>query len=142
MTQVWCGPLLSNDGGMTAVAVRWSSIQDSRVSVLSLTEVYSEHRNMAPPNPTDASVASELPEGFSLALQNTKAQTSPPPESHQSIWLRRAAIISFWAVVVLLGLPVWWTTTAIYRAELPLQDMTDWAEGKVRRASRTIPYLR
>jgi hypothetical protein len=114
---------------------------NSRVFVLSWTEVYSEHRNMAPPNATDASVASELPGEPPLASQSTKAQTSPPPESHQSIWLRRAAIISFWAVAVLLGLPVWWTTTAIYRAELPLQDMTDWAEGKVRRARarRTIP---
>jgi len=111
----------------------------SRVSVLSLTEAYSEHGNMAPPNPIDAPVASQLPAEPPLAPQSTKAQSSPPPESHQSIWLRRAAIVSFWAVVVLLGLPVWWTTTAIYRAELPLQDMTDWAEGKVRRARRTIP---
>ncbi|KAF2132013.1 beta-lactamase/transpeptidase-like protein [Dothidotthia symphoricarpi CBS 119687] len=55
----------------------------------------------------------------------------PPPETKESIWLRRAAILSFWAVVVLLGLPVWLKTTAIYRAELPLQHMTDWAEGKV-----------
>ncbi|KAF3004272.1 GPI transamidase component [Curvularia kusanoi] len=87
---------------------------------------------MAPPMATDASPAPDMSNEHSGAdLKATDAQTSPPPETRESIWLRRAAIFSFWAVVVFLGLPVWWTTTAIYRAELPLQDMTDWAEGKV-----------
>lgn len=87
---------------------------------------------MAPPNAVDASSASAPTEEPPVAtLEATKARTTPPPESAESIWLRRAAILSFWAVVILLGLPVWWKTTAIYRAELPLQDMTDWAEGKV-----------
>lgn len=89
-------------------------------------------RNMASPNVADVSSPSASTTKPSvLTAENTKAPTAPPPESKQSIWLRRAAIVSFWAVVVLLGLPVWWKTTAIYRAELPLQDMTDWAEGKV-----------
>ncbi|KAA8614875.1 GPI transamidase component PIG-S [Pyrenophora tritici-repentis] len=52
-------------------------------------------------------------------------------QSKQSLLLRRLSIASFWAVVVFLGLPIWLKTTAIYRAELPLQEMTDWAEGKV-----------
>ena len=87
---------------------------------------------MAPPNAADVSSASEPTKASDETTANTsKARTSPPPESEEGIWLRRAAIISFWAVVVLIGLPVWWKTTAIYRAELPLQDMTDWAEGKV-----------
>lgn len=55
----------------------------------------------------------------------------PPPETQQSLWLRRAVIASFWAVVALLGLPIWLKTTAIYRADLPLQDMTAWADAKV-----------
>ncbi|KAF9699193.1 hypothetical protein EKO04_003153 [Ascochyta lentis] len=90
---------------------------------------------MAPPTAADASCASEPSKSSSIATEasSTPAQapTSPPPESKEGQWLRRAAILSFWAVVVLLGLPVWWKTTAIYRAELPLQDMTAWAEGKV-----------
>lgn len=91
---------------------------------------------MAPPNAADtssASVVGEEPSGVAAATapHAARAQASPPPETSESIWLRRAAILSFWAVVVFFGLPVWWKTTAIYRAELPLQDMTAWAEGKV-----------
>ncbi|KAF2476617.1 beta-lactamase/transpeptidase-like protein [Lindgomyces ingoldianus] len=59
------------------------------------------------------------------------APRQPPPETQESVWMRRAVISSFWAVVLFLGLPVWWKTTAIYRADLPLQTMTDWADGKI-----------
>ncbi|OAP62229.1 hypothetical protein AYL99_04432 [Fonsecaea erecta] len=53
----------------------------------------------------------------------------PPPEKPEAVSLRTKIVLSFWAVIVLLGLPVWWQTTSIYRASLPLQDMLDWAEG-------------
>ncbi|KAJ4384094.1 GPI transamidase component [Didymella sp. IMI 355093] len=87
---------------------------------------------MASTNAADASpAAAPTKETSASTPQPPNAQSGPPPESKEGIWLRRAAILSFWAVVVLLGLPVWWKTTAIYRAELPLQDMTDWAEGKI-----------
>lgn len=56
---------------------------------------------------------------------------SPPPELPESIRIRSLVILSFWAVVVCLGLPIWWRTTSIYRARLPLQDMLEWADGKV-----------
>jgi phosphatidylinositol glycan class S len=59
------------------------------------------------------------------------AQKQPPPQSPESIRTRRLVILSFWAVVLFLGLPIWWKTTMIYRANLPLQAMTDWSEGKV-----------
>ncbi|KAK8253681.1 GPI transamidase component PIG-S [Phyllosticta capitalensis] len=55
---------------------------------------------------------------------------SPPPETSKSITTRRLVISSFWAIVILLGLPLWWKTTTIYRAELPLQAMFDWSDGK------------
>jgi len=55
----------------------------------------------------------------------------PPPETKEAIMTRRWVILSFWTVVALLGLPVWWKTTTIYRADLPLQEMIDWADGKV-----------
>lgn len=58
------------------------------------------------------------------------AKKKPPPETRDAIWTRRFVILSFWAVVILVGLPVWWKTTTIYRADLPLQVMTDWADGK------------
>jgi phosphatidylinositol glycan class S len=72
-----------------------------------------------------------VPTSSSPAVDAPTAQKKPPPETRESLWLRRSVILSFWLVVVFLGLPVWWKTTAIYRAELPLQTMTDWAEGKV-----------
>ncbi|KAL1613039.1 GPI transamidase component [Paraconiothyrium brasiliense] len=69
------------------------------------------------------------PETTTMASTNNEPK-QPPPETQQSLWLRRAVIASFWAVVAFLGLPVWWKTTAIYRAELPLQDMTAWANAQ------------
>jgi len=60
---------------------------------------------------------------------NKKKQ--PPPESPESIRTRKLVILSFWAVVIFIGLPVWWKTTTVYRADLPLQEMLDWADGKV-----------
>jgi GPI-anchor transamidase subunit S len=59
------------------------------------------------------------------------ARVQPPPETPASISLRRWVVLSFWGVVIFLGLPIWWKTTTIYRASLPLQTMIDWAEGKV-----------
>jgi hypothetical protein len=63
------------------------------------------------------------------------------PEPRESIWLRRLAILSFWVVVLFFGLPIWLKTTAVYRAKLPLQQMTDWAEGKACITSLLTPPL-
>lgn len=58
-------------------------------------------------------------------------QRVPPPESAESIQTRFRVIASFWAVIIFLGFPIWWKTTSIYRAHLPIQEMVDWADGKV-----------
>ena len=55
----------------------------------------------------------------------------PPPETPRDVLRRRWLIVSFWAVVILLGLPIWYKTTAVYRAALPLDRMTAWSESKV-----------
>ena len=68
-----------------------------------------------------------------MSRNASDVRKEPPAETQQSVWLRRAVVASFWAVVALVGFPVWWQTTAIYRAELPLQDMTAWANAEVRR---------
>ncbi len=60
-----------------------------------------------------------------------KSPKRPPQETAESIRMRVLVIASFWAVVIILGLPVWIWTTSIHRARLPLQDMLDWADGKV-----------
>jgi phosphatidylinositol glycan class S len=62
------------------------------------------------------------------------AQRVPPPETPEAVQTRFRVIAAFWAVIIFLGFPIWWKTTSIYRAHLPIQDMADWADGKVRRA--------
>ncbi|KAI9766633.1 MAG: GPI transamidase component [Geoglossum simile] len=70
-------------------------------------------------------------DGGVVAHAKTAARKRPPPESPESVRIRTAVVLSFWAVVVFLGLPIWWKTTAIYRAKLPLREMVEWADGKV-----------
>ena len=65
------------------------------------------------------------------ALESVSAPRKPPPESVKDIRTRSLVIFSFWAIVIFLGLPVWWWTTSIHRSRLPLQEMLEWAEGKV-----------
>lgn len=60
------------------------------------------------------------------------ARKQPPPEKPADIRRRTLVIVSFWLIVLCLGLPIWWQTTTIYRAKLPLDDMLDWADGRVR----------
>ena len=68
----------------------------------------------------------------STGVKNTsEASKKPPPESRHDIRVRTLVISSFWAIVILLGLPVWWWTTSIHRSRLPLQEMLEWADGKV-----------
>lgn len=55
----------------------------------------------------------------------------PPPEKPSQTNNRTYIILSYWLVVIFLGLPVWWKTTAIYRANLPIDGMMQWADGKV-----------
>ena len=64
-------------------------------------------------------------------LGNVSVKKQPPPESSKSLRVRGLVIGSFWAIVIFFGLPIWWWTTSIYRARLPLQEMLEWADGKV-----------
>src|SRR5208282_4811081 len=68
------------------------------------------------------------------AVSAVPKKKEPPLESAESFRIRSLVIFSFWAIVLFLGLPVWWRTTAIYRARLPLSQMMDWADGRVRKA--------
>ncbi len=71
-------------------------------------------------------------DGPANAVAAVSLKSKPPPqETAQNVWIRRVVILSFWAVALFLGLPIWWKTTEVYRATLPLSQMTDWAEGKV-----------
>ena len=59
------------------------------------------------------------------------AMKEPPPEKKADVRRRSAVVLSFWMIVILLGLPIWWKTTSIYRANLPVEGMLQWADGKV-----------
>lgn len=71
------------------------------------------------------------PEGPAKAHEAAPAPQAPP-EKPADARRRSLIVLSFWVLVALLGVPMWWRTTSIYRAELPLSDMMDWADGKVR----------
>jgi len=74
------------------------------------------------------SVKSDTPaEGV---VQAVLARKQPPPESPQGVKTRRWIIFSFWAIAGLLGLPIWYATTTVPRAALPLESMDAWASGQ------------
>ncbi|MCJ1399659.1 GPI transamidase component [Xylographa trunciseda] len=75
---------------------------------------------------------------------NVKVSTAskkPPPETAHDIRVRTLVISSFWAIVILLGLPVWWWTTSIHRSRLPLQEMLEWADGKACRPTFPLQII-
>lgn len=59
------------------------------------------------------------------------SRKQPPPESPDGIKTRRWIIFCFWAIAGLLGLPIWYATTTVPRAALPLESMDAWASGQV-----------
>ncbi|KAL2863548.1 phosphatidylinositol-glycan biosynthesis class S protein-domain-containing protein [Aspergillus lucknowensis] len=65
-----------------------------------------------------------------LMTPKTSASSLPPPEKPSAIQTRFRVVAAFWAVILFLGFPIWWKTTSIYRAELPLEEMLNWAGGK------------
>lgn len=65
------------------------------------------------------------------AVEQVGKRKEVPPEKPENIRMRNLVIFAFWSVVLFLGLPVWWRTTSIYRARLPLRQMNDWADGRV-----------
>ncbi|OAA73671.1 Phosphatidylinositol-glycan biosynthesis class S protein [Cordyceps fumosorosea ARSEF 2679] len=69
--------------------------------------------------------ASALP-----AAEEEKGYTPPPPEKPSDTRRRSYIVWSYWLIVIFLGLPIWWQTTAIHRANLPLDSMMQWADGK------------
>ncbi|KAF2840475.1 hypothetical protein M501DRAFT_991468 [Patellaria atrata CBS 101060] len=84
-----------------------------------------------PPSPAPSiQDATNIPPKSGAVDALNKAK-QPPPESNETLWTRRLVILSFWAVVICLGIPIWWKTTTVYRAVLPLQAMMDWSDGKI-----------
>lgn len=63
--------------------------------------------------------------------QTTALTSKPPPETADEVRTRRYIILSLWAIIAFFGLPAWYATTTVPRADLPLHDMNSWAEGQV-----------
>jgi phosphatidylinositol glycan class S len=76
------------------------------------------------------------------AVEAPKVQKQPPPETAESILTRRYILLSFWALALFLGLPIWWKTTTVYRAPLPHDQMLEWADGKVRYSTEDAHTMR
>lgn len=84
--------------------------------------------------PAAAAEATTTSPGPSAAVSkhaSSSTRKEPPLEKPSDVRRRSQVIFSFWLIVLCLGLPIWWHTTAIPRANLPLDDMMNWADGKV-----------
>lgn len=64
-------------------------------------------------------------------MTTVEARKKAPAEKPEAISLRSKIVISFWVVILCLGLPTWLKTTEIYRASLPLEEMSAVIEGQV-----------
>ncbi|KAJ5092942.1 hypothetical protein N7456_008803 [Penicillium angulare] len=73
----------------------------------------------------------ESPKALANSTSQSATQRVPPPETSEAIHTRFRVIAAFWAVIIFLGFPIWWKTTSIYRAHLPIQEMVDWDDGKI-----------
>ncbi|KAJ5287878.1 hypothetical protein N7478_003564 [Penicillium angulare] len=73
----------------------------------------------------------ESPKALANSASQSTTQRVPPPETSEAIHTRFRVIAAFWAVIIFLGFPIWWKTTSIYRAHLPIQEMVDWDDGKI-----------
>ncbi|GJD04926.1 phosphatidylinositol-glycan biosynthesis class S protein [Colletotrichum higginsianum] len=51
-----------------------------------------------------------------------ESRKAPPPEKPSDVRRRSFVILAFWAIVLLLGLPIWWMTTSIYLRANKLQE--------------------
>ncbi|KAI1414191.1 phosphatidylinositol-glycan biosynthesis class S protein [Hypoxylon sp. FL1857] len=94
----------------------------------------SENRHDGPAPGTQSSIAVDSALNGSSNTKDHKPsslkQKEPPPEKPADIQRRSYIVASFWFIVLFLGLPIWWKTTTIYRADLPLSQMMDWADGR------------
>lgn len=80
----------------------------------------------------------ESPQDSASQVDQPSVNRAPPPETPAALQTRFRVIAAFWAVIIFFGFPIWWKTTSIYRASLPIAEMVDWADGKVRLAESRL----
>lgn len=87
-------------------------------------------------SPKAAAPEEKSPRPDPKEASDNEVPIEPPPEPPTHVRRRSLVVLSFWLIVVCLGIPIWWKTTTIYRANLPLDTMIQWADGKV---STSVP---
>ncbi|KAI5801454.1 GPI transamidase component PIG-S [Peziza echinospora] len=70
-------------------------------------------------------ISDSKPEAPLLGEKNVASLEPTPQETRTRNWV----VLSLWAVVIFLGIPLWILTTSVYRAQLPVQEMDAWSEG-------------
>ncbi|KAJ2821185.1 hypothetical protein FBU31_004986, partial [Coemansia sp. 'formosensis'] len=58
------------------------------------------------------------------------------PKTIISVQNDRRVVVASILIILLLGLPLWWTTTRVYRAELPATEIADFSPDQV----LTVPF--
>lgn len=71
-----------------------------------------------------------VPDAVTSQIAPTERK-EPPPEKPSDVQRRTRVILAFWSIVLFFGLPIWWKTTSIYRASLPVEEMLEWSDGRV-----------
>ena len=76
-----------------------------------------------------------------LAARPAPLPPRPPPRAEPprlavNVRQRRLVVAAFWAAI-LVGLPLWWTTTSLERRPLPEQRIQDWAQSWSERIPRS-----
>jgi phosphatidylinositol glycan class S len=82
----------------------------------------------------------ESPQVSTSHSDQPSVKRAPPSETPAAAQTRFRVIAAFWAVIIFFGFPIWWKTTSIYRASLPIEEMVDWADGKVRLAQSLLAF--
>lgn len=87
-------------------------------------------------DPTMTDKSEDLASSDSSPRANTtmgskdSAARIPAPEKPETVRTRSLVIAAFWCMIIFFGFPIWWKTTSVYRARLPIEAMVDWANGK------------
>nr|XP_022903978.1 GPI transamidase component PIG-S [Onthophagus taurus] len=77
--------------------------------------------------------------GSKLSLENEEVETDPRFKYDPEGKNRMFSLISYVIVILVIGLPMWWLTTRVYRAPLPLDEMLSFDIPKKTIRENSIP---
>ncbi|KAK9472100.1 phosphatidylinositol-glycan biosynthesis class S protein-domain-containing protein [Dipodascopsis tothii] len=80
-----------------------------------------------------ATVEAAAAEAAGATRRAASRRPAPAKEPLEGISQRRSVVLSFWAVILFLGLPLWYRTTTVHRAPLPYAEIGRLEDAVVRR---------